>query len=147
MRWRMILNKDALDQITADLGNEEGLRLQVYKDSRGNDTWGYGFLLANGWDKEECDFILAHRLQKYEAQLAAAFPKYYELDSIRQCVLLDMAWNMGVPGLMEFKNMLADILRRDYGAAADEIMQSESAQQHPGRNQLWANRMRTGLHE
>ena len=55
-----------------------------------------------------------------------------------------MSFNLGVPRLKRFMNMWAAIHRRDYNAAADEMLDSKWAEQVKGRATRLSNIMRTG---
>ncbi len=60
------------------------------------------------------------------------------LDWIRQRVLIDMGFNLGISGLMGFKRMIAALKVGDFQEAAREMMDSKWARQVPNR----ANRLR-----
>ena len=105
----------------------EGLRLQVYQDTLGIDTIGIGRNLEDrGITKEELDwmdipnmdavyeygiteadamYLAKNDVQIVEEELVRSHPCVEELDAVRQLVLVDMAFNMGVPRLSKFKKM------------------------------------------
>ena len=60
----------------------------------------------------------------------------------RRAVLLSMAYQMGVDGLMKFKNMWAAINRQDWDDAADQMLDSKWARQTPERAGRHARIMR-----
>jgi lysozyme len=64
-----------------------------------------------------------------ENELDKAFPWWRDMSEIRQRVLADMAFNMGVPRLKGFKNALAAMKEGNYAEAADEMMDSIWAKQ------------------
>ena len=76
------------------------------------------------------------QLQKYDW--------YINTDPIRQKVLIDMAVNLGVGGLLQFRRMIAAIELGDYGAAADQMLDSRWAEQVKTRADRLAEMMRTG---
>jgi lysozyme len=76
--------------------------------------------------------------------LARRLPQYLEVCQTRKIVLLDMAYNLGVDGLLKFRKMLAAIDRRDYELAAKEMLDSRYARQVKGRAQRNALMMETG---
>jgi lysozyme len=116
------------------LVEHEGLRLEVYQDSLGIDTIGVGRNLQDrGITKEElyaldipsintvyehgiteadAAYLLENDVQIVEEELLRAHPCVDSLDSVRQLVLVDMAFNMGVPRLCKFKKMWAAIPHR-----------------------------------
>jgi GH24 family phage-related lysozyme (muramidase) len=53
----------------------------------------------------------------------------------RQGVLIDMAYNLGFNGLLQFKNMLKKVEQGDYAGAAQSILASKAAKQHAS----WGN--------
>ncbi len=76
------------------------------------------------------------QLEKYEW--------YTKLDPIRQKVMIDMAYNLGMTGLLKFRKMIAAIELGDYGAAADQMLDSRWARQVKTRAERLAEMMRTG---
>jgi lysozyme len=144
----------------------EGLRLEVYKDSLGIDTIGIGRNLEDrGITKEELDWMdipnmaIVHTLGITEAdamylaendveiveeELVRAHPCVDKLDAVRQLVVMDMAFNMGVPRLCKFKNMWNAIHEENYIAAAKEMLDSRWAIQVKSRSTKLANAMHNG---
>ena len=144
----------------------EGLRLQVYKDTLGIDTIGIGRNLEDrGITKEELDdldiptighvyeygiteadavYLATNDVQIVEEELVRAHPCVDRLDSVRQLILIDMAFNMGVPRLCKFKKMWAAIECGDYPTAAKEMLDSRWAKQVKGRATKLANAMHNG---
>ena len=52
-----------------------------------------------------------------------------ELDDVRQRVLANMAFNLGLPRLSKFVNFLTAVQASDWEKAADEMMDSKWANQ------------------
>ena len=99
----------------------EGLVLTVYQDTLGIDTIGIGRNLKDrGISKEELDhmdipnmdaiyehgiteadavYLATNDVQIVEEELCRAHSCVDSLDAVRQLVLMDMAFNMGVPRL------------------------------------------------
>jgi lysozyme len=67
-----------------------------------------------------------------------------DLTPNRQAVLAGMAFQMGTPGLLGFKNTLAAVRRGDYDAAAAGMLASRWAQETPARAKRMADLMRAG---
>ena len=144
----------------------EGLRLQVYKDTLGIDTIGIGRNLEDrGITKEELAdldiptiehvyeygiteadavYLAENDVQIVEEELVRAHPCVDRLDSVRQLILIDMAFNMGVPRLCKFKKMWAAVECGDYPTAAKEMLDSRWAKQVKGRATKLANAMHNG---
>ena len=144
----------------------EGLKLEVYQDTLGIDTIGIGRNLEDrGITKEELDeldipnmgtvyehgitevdavYLATNDVEIVENELLAAHPCVAELDAVRQLVLVDMAFNMGVPRLRKFKKMWAAIHDEDFPTAAKEMLDSRWANQVKSRSVKLANMMHVG---
>ena len=144
----------------------EGLRLQVYKDTLGIDTIGIGRNLEDrGITKEELDwmdipsmdavyeygiteadamYLAKNDVQIVEEELVRAHPCVEELDAVRQLVLMDMAFNMGVPRLRKFQKMWNAIHEGKFDIAAKEMLDSRWAIQVKSRSTKLANAMHNG---
>jgi lysozyme len=148
------------------LMKSEGLRLEVYQDTLGIDTIGVGRNLEDrGITKDELDaldipsintvyqhgiteadamYLLENDVQIVEDELVKAHPCVDRLDSVRQLVLVDMAFNMGVPRLCKFKKMWAAIHEEDFRTAAKEMLDSRWAVQVKSRSHKLAHAMHHG---
>lgn len=128
---------------------DEGLRLQSYKDSLGFLTIGVGRLIdpkkGGGISKDEAMLLLDNDIKAKTKQLQTALPWMLKLCEARQGVLLNMAFQMGVEGLLKFKNTLAMIQAGKYEAAADGMLQSLWAKQTPLRATRLSLQMKTGV--
>jgi lysozyme len=134
--------------ITKDLRRDEGFIPHAYKDTEGLLTIGIGRLIDQsrngGITEAEAEFLLANDLKRFEAGLDAKLPWWRTLSDERQDVLLNMAFNMGVDGLLTFKNTLAMVKAGDYAGAAKNMLNSKWATQVGGRASRLADQMRTG---
>jgi len=144
----------------------EGLRLQVYKDTLGIDTIGIGRNLEDrGITKEELDwmdipnmdavyeygiteadamYLAKNDVQIVEEELVRAHPCVDKLDAVRQLVLMDMAFNMGVPRLRKFTKMWNAIHENKFDIAAKEMLDSRWAVQVKSRSTKLAHAMHHG---
>ncbi len=111
--------------------DSEGFSGDIYKDHLGNDTTMYGTLLP--FTKEEGILILRHRLDNMVRELDIVKPIVAELDDKRIDVLHEMAYQLGVPKLLMFKNMWKALEEHDYPWAAAEMLDSIWANQTPSR--------------
>ena len=149
-----------------ELVKHEGLRLQVYQDTLGIDTIGIGRNLKDrGISKEELDeldiptidhvyeygiteadaMLLAENdVQIVEEELLRAHPCVEDLDAVRQLVLVDMAFNMGVPRLCKFKKMWNAVHENKFDVASKEMLDSRWANQVKSRSVKLANAMHNG---
>ncbi|HYE19703.1 MAG TPA: glycoside hydrolase family protein [Tepidisphaeraceae bacterium] len=125
---------------------DEGCKLRVYKDSRGIETIGVGRNLRDkGISQHEADMLLDADILEYSAAVIANLPWSLRLDEARRAVLVNMAFNLGVRGLLGFRNMLAAVEAGQYDRAADEMMDSQWAGQVGERAARLARQMQTGI--
>jgi lysozyme len=135
------------DALRAQLVSMEGLRLKPYRCPAGKLTIGVGRNLDDrGVTREEALVLLDNDLALVEAQARAAFPWFDALDAVRQDVVLNMCFNLGLPRLLGFRKCLAALAAGHYGNAAYEMMQSQWAQQVGHRAQTLATMMETGVY-
>lgn len=128
--------------------DEEGEVLHAYKDHLGYWTIGVGILIdkrkGGGLRKEESDFILNNRIRLKVAEVEKALPWVSTLDEPRKAVLVGMAFQMGLDGLLGFRNTLKMIERRQYKEAGDGMLNSLWAKQTPERAKRMAKQMELG---
>lgn len=141
------------DLLATELTRDEGERLKLYKDSLGFWSIGIGRNLQDkGISKAEMLFLLKNDIAEHLALLDRHLPWWRQLDEVRQRVLANMAFNMGVgPSdehptgkLLTFKNTLSAMARGDYEAAANGMSSSAWAKQVGLRATRLVNMMRTG---
>lgn len=108
----------------------EGERLKPYRCTAGKLTIGIGRNLEDrGITAEESAYLLSNDIDSHWRELVRALPWVEQLDEVRQRVLLDMAFNLGIVGLLGFKNTLATIQAGDYERGAAMMLQSRWAGQ------------------
>ncbi len=131
--------------MTRQLRLHEGERLKPYRCTAGKLTIGIGRNLEDrGITAEESAMLLANDIAREERELLRALPWVAQLDEVRQRVLLDMSFNMGLGGLLQFKNTLAAIQRGEYQRAAAMMLESRWAGQVGERAQRLSRMMATG---
>ncbi len=124
----------------------EGLSVVPYQCPTGHLTIGYGHNLENGISKEAAEFILKQDMQAAEEVLAKQLNGWKQLGEVRQFVLTDMCFNMGIDKLRTFKKLWAAIKRGDYQTAAAEMINSRWASQVGYRATELAKMMKTGAY-
>jgi lysozyme len=133
----------------SQLKRDEGEVLHAYQDHLGYWTIGIGILIdkrkGGGLRPEESEYIFRNRLKLLEAELTARLPWISKLDPARKGVLINMAFQMGVAGLLGFKNTLALIQSGKYQDAAKAMLQSKWATQTPARANRLSRQMETGI--
>ena len=129
--------------LLAELQTDEGLRLSPYVDTEGVWTVGYGHnLTARPISLAVAEMLLKDDVDAVLGSLAA-LPWFAGLSDVRQRVIANMTFNLGVGGLHSFHDMVAAIGRQDYGAAADAMLASRWANQVGARAPRLARMMRT----
>lgn len=122
----------------------EELRLKPYKCPAGKLTIGVGRNLDDkGLSEDEALFLLANDIDEITRRLDK-YGWYKALDPVRKKVIVDMAFNLGLSGLLSFKNMVQAINCYDYDMAADEMANSRWYEQVGQRGKRLAQMMRTG---
>lgn len=137
------------DELTVQLRRDEGEVLSAYKDHLGFLTIGIGRLIdpkkGGGITREESAYLLRNDLNRIDRALQERIPWIVTLSNARRGVLQNMAFQMGIDGLMRFRNTLTMIEQGEYSKAADEMLNSEWARQTPERAKRLATQMRTDV--
>ena len=120
-----------LDRVIESLKQEEGFDGMPYKDTLGIPTIGYGTKLP--LTEEEAELLLKHRLDKKILEISEKEPFFLDLPQKAQEVIANMAYQLGVEGVLKFKKMWAALKKGDYQKAADEMLDSKWATQTPNR--------------
>ncbi|WP_430229775.1 glycoside hydrolase family protein [Paraburkholderia tropica] len=119
--------------MVAELRRDEGVRYSIYLDTAKIPTVGVGHNcraspLPQNWvcplTDAQVDQLLMQDLQATFAQLDAKLPWWTSLDEVRQRVVCNLAFNLGVAGLMTFKTALGAMQRGSYAIAAAAMMNS-----------------------
>jgi lysozyme len=147
-------------KLLEQLKRHEGFRTRVYQCTAGRDTIGYGYNLdanplnlsnyeivgfrKNGISKEQAETILKIHVAQIETTLTKQFAWFENLNEARQAVLINMTFNLGLKGLLSFKNTLRMIETGDYEGAATNMLKSKWATQVKGRAYELAKQMQNG---
>lgn len=129
----MTLKDDLLEDLKAD----EGLVLHAYEDNLGFLTIGYGRLIdkrkGGGISREEAEYLLSNDIKRVIKEVDAALPWLSSHPEHVRRALYNMAFQMGIKGLLGFTNTLALISHGEYAKAADNALKSKWAKQTPNR--------------
>ena len=127
---------------------EEGSESCAYQDTLGFWTIGVGRLIdpkkGGGLSQDEIEYLLDNDIKKITEQVHKFLPWVSKLNEPRQAVLIGMAFQMGLRGLLQFKRTLGSIEDGHYGEAAAGMLDSTWAKQTPARAQRLAKQMETG---
>lgn len=136
-------------ELTKQLRRDEGEVLTAYQDHLGFWTIGVGRLIdkrkGGGITPEESAYLLSNDINKREAELLRRAPWMAHLDPVRFGALLNMAFQMGVDGLLGFTNTLKLVRDGDYEGAASNMLRSKWAEQTPERAKRISKQMQTGV--
>lgn len=123
------------------IGSNEGLRLKVYDDATGKElrrgdtlkgypTIGYGRELSmTGITNLEASYLLQNSIAKKKKRLFGELHQrnlsfFNDLSYWRKIVIVDMAYNLGVEGLLGFNQMIEALSQGDWEKAANELKDS-----------------------
>ena len=123
----------AITDIIGQLKRDEGFRADVYVDTVGKRTVGYGHNLDASplpdltfpITEAQAAQILGRDVERISRFLVQALPWVTTLDDARLGVLQNMAFNLGVNGLLGFPNMLRYVQYGEYSCAAGEMINSK----------------------
>lgn len=136
------------EEIRRQLKEHEGYRQQIYLDSLGVPTGGYGHAFQKGsqlpsyiWDEIfNVDFQNAK-----DAVMDLIHQKgWYDIGYVRRNVLINMVFNLGIGGVLRFKEMIRAIDDGNYVKASEEMLMSVWASLVGERSMDLARQMRTG---
>lgn len=132
---------------------EESFRSKPYYCSEQYPTVGYGERVGDKYaplpnvtrTKEEAIKFVREKIEKITYQLATAKPlAWSKCNEQRKAILISMAYQMGVIGLLAFQKMWACIERADFDGAAKEMVNSKWYVQTKARALRHSQQMRVG---
>lgn len=128
-----------LPQRTLDLiKKHEGCRLCEYVDTEGYATIGWGHKVLpgesfpKGLTQAEADALLVSDADQKQIDAMNILACYKQLNEVRQAVIIDMVFNLGMSGFSKFKRLIAALNASDFQTAANEM-----------RNSAWYNQVKT----
>lgn len=137
-----------MKKLIEQLKRHEGFRGTPYKDTVGKLTIGYGRNLDDrGITPKEAEKLLKNDISSSKSALFHKIPWVMRLDEVRQEALINMTYNMGIYGLMGFKNMLTALQYGDYNRVYKEALNSKWAKQVGKRAEEIALQLKTGKYK
>jgi lysozyme len=141
--------------LETQLAIDEGKRLAAYLDSVGILTVGIGHncvarpvagvkKVGDTISEDECSDLFSDDLEGSMHDLDAQLPWWRNLDDVRQNVIVNMSFNMGIWTLLQFKNTLSAMKNGDYALAANGMRRSLWAKQVGDRAKRLASQMEAG---
>jgi lysozyme len=137
------------NRLIAQLIHDEGDEQFAYQDQFGYWTIGIGRCIdrrrGKGLSKDERRFLLENDIADWINDLRIHLPWFDSLNDVRQEVFINMAHQMGIDGLLKFKNTLGHASREEYKEASEAMLDSVWAKsQTPDRAKRLARMMETG---
>lgn len=141
----------------AELRRDESVRLTVYDDATGhpivagshvigNPTIGTGRnLVGRGITDDENNYLCQNDIADVCEELDEHFAWWEFLDPVRQRVMVNMCFNMGVAKLQGFPHFLAAAQSGNWQVAHDEMLNSAWANEVGDRAKRLASMMLTGV--
>lgn len=128
--------------VVESIVRHEGFRSVPYPDpihGWKRPTFGHGITYIT---EDESLYIVRKRVRHIAEQLQQALPFWTRLPDEVKDVLIEMAYQMGVGGVLRFRKTLDALEHGDYAKAAEEMLDSKWAHQTPKRALELAERVR-----
>lgn len=140
----------------AELRRDEGVRTRPYLDTSTPPKWTVGVghnlsasPLPAGWkyplSAAQITQLLDTDIADTLHQLDTHLPWWRKLDEVRQRVIANMCFNLGIDKLLGFKNALAAMAKGVYATAAAEMKDSKWYGQVGDRAVRLCSAMQTGV--
>lgn len=134
-----------MSRLKDQIKRHEAQRLKPYQDTVGKTSIGYGRNLDDvGISVLEAEMLLDHDIERAVRGLDRELPWWRDLDELRQEALIEMAFNLGIGGLLTFHFMLCALKDGRYGDAAAEALDSKWHRQVGRRARVIADMLRYG---
>jgi lysozyme len=146
-------------RLERELVLDEGLNLEAYRDHLGNWTIGVGrafvanpltpdevieVLKTSRLSREGAYFLLRSDIKRKLGTLYESLPWLNDLSDARQRALANMAYQLGVPGLLKFQPTLTLIRAGRWQEAAARLRKSLWYSQTPNRAERVISLLLTG---
>ena len=137
------------EEIKQEIVKHEGKINKVYLDHLGNATFGVGHLVLSTDDLQEgVEYDDTKIMEFFERDFrqatndAESFIKSKNIDPRAFGCVINMAFQLGLPRLLKFKNFQYHLNKCDYESASSEMLDSLWAKQTPNRANELADIMR-----
>ena len=133
-------------QLIADLKRDEGVILHEYRDHLGFSTIGVGRLIdkrkGGGISMAEAEYLLSNDIDRVAKELDGKLPWWRTLTEPQQRALANMAFQLGIGGLLKFKRVLKALQDGNGAEAEKHALDSLWASQTPARAKRVAELLR-----
>ena len=141
------------EKLIKELMVDEVVIYEIYRDHLGYPTFGVGHLITEKdkeWglpmgtpiSKKRVSECLDKDIEIVCTELDKNMKWWKELDDVRQRVLANMAFNLGLPRLSKFVNMKKAVLEGNWKEASVQMQDSKWYQQVPNRAERLVTRMK-----
>ena len=113
-----------IEALSKELKRDEGYSDVAYKDSEGHLTIGYGTKITK-IDEGLAEVMLIYMIKQKVVDLENRRPIVKNFPQEVQLVLGNLAYQLGVTGLLKFVNMWDALYIGDYSNAAKELIDSK----------------------
>ena len=129
-----------ITRLFKDLAKFEGFSDKPYHCPAKKLTIGYGRNLEDtGISRQEAEFMLFYDVIRIMDELNKRVNLWVSQPVVVKIVLIQMAYQMGVSGLLSFKKFLKALNEQNYELAVLEMFDSRWAKQTPKRVEYLAN--------
>ena len=111
--------------LTNLIAKHEGKRLEMYQDTVGVPTIGYGHNLLTPISERAAMVILEDDVDVALSELDENMEWWRDLPNKAQIVVASMVFNLGFPRFSRFKKMIAALEDRDFDEAANQMQDSK----------------------
>lgn len=140
-----------MEELEDRIKRHEGYRDHVYLDSEGFPTcgWGHHLRVGSKVPKEVSEIFFEEDMKNSMSdfnKLRGIFGDevILSLNKIRKGVIIEMIFNMGLPSVLGFRNMWANIRIKNWQDASEEMLDSKWHNQVGRRARVLAELMRKG---
>ncbi|MFP6235207.1 glycoside hydrolase family protein [Helicobacter pylori] len=107
--------------------DSEGFSPFIYTDKTGHPTIGCGYNLSiYSYDGKRITkaYGLLTDILKENYKVLLSYGWYKNLDAMRRMVILDLSYNLGLNGLLKFKQSIKAIEDKNYALAVERLQKS-----------------------
>ena len=131
-----------ITMLTELIAKHEGKKLEMYMDTVGVPTIGYGHNLQTPISEKAAMQILEDDVKVAVAELDENMMWWRDLPEKAQIVLASMVFNLGFPRFSRFKKMIAALENRDFAEASAQMEDSKWFYQVKSRGVELCNMMK-----
>lgn len=136
-----------MNELLKSIVGHEGFSPVAYPDPLSKaEPYTFGHGLTSITETESME-IVKNRVTSIIASLSLKLPYWKDIPDDAKEVLIEMAYQMGVTGLLSFKNTLYAVKTKDYIGASSQMLTSRWAKQTPKRAETLARKMAMCLHQ